>query len=148
MITFRTAKLVVASLAMLLPWAACSSGEDVPPSGVGSLEDIQPALEQDIRSPIPSPDTAGAIDGSVTGSVVRVDQVLSTFALVDEEDVRWEFAFSDATEITGERGSRGLAGSEGSRATVSYQADSPGSRRAVRIEILGDSLPQAPVVLP
>jgi hypothetical protein len=49
-------------------------------------------------------------------------------------DVEYRFLFTDATDVLGTGGARGLTGREGTRVTVHYREEL-GSRMAVSIEI-------------
>jgi hypothetical protein len=142
-------KLTTATIVMglVVSWSGCSPGDDAGVPDVNSRDSAPEPAETESLSRDLSPPATNVDQRAVSGEVIDVDQDLGTFTLRDDDDDRWQFVFSDSTEITGGTAAQGLAGTEGNRAIVYYLGDDPVLRRAVSIEILDSSLSE-PSVLP
>ena len=142
MTRIKTLQSIAAGLLLLLPLTACSPGED--DAAIAPVDDSA-LTETETPSPSVAVAPESTLEGSVSGEVTRVDEILGTFSLTDSNNTEWEFRFSDTTAITGESAAQGLTGTEGSSVVVYYEGD-PGARRAVRIEILGDPAPDTSIL--
>jgi hypothetical protein len=84
---------------------------------------------------MPATESAAAIapEQVISGELTAVDPDAKTFSVM-AGDVEYRFLFTDATDVLGTGGARGLTGREGTRVTVHYREEL-GSRMAVSIEI-------------
>lgn len=139
----KTILACAALLALALP--GCGPGTETEPAEETAANEAPAPFES---APADEPAVA-AESRAVTGEIQSVDLDAKTLTLLQSDNTTMEYWFTETTEIVGAAGTQGLAGEQGSRATIYFdgQSDPP---IAERIEIMADAAAPAtgPAELP